>query len=121
MWAQQHRGQPMAALLLSADCTVTITHSHTPAEDLPAICREADILVAATGKAGLITSDFINSDQVILDVGISRTADGKIVGDVDFATVEPLVKAITLFRWSRPDDDCNAVAEYTHFISETDG
>ncbi len=88
-------GRPMAALLLSADCTVTITHSHTPADDLPAICREADILVAATGKAGLITPDFINSDQVILDVGISRTADGKIVGDVDFTTVEPLVKAIT--------------------------
>ncbi len=88
-------GRPMASLLLGLDCTVTITHSHTPAEDLTAICRKADILIAATGKAGLITPEFVNSDQVILDVGISRTTKGKIVGDVDFAAVEPIVKAIT--------------------------
>jgi methylenetetrahydrofolate dehydrogenase (NADP+)/methenyltetrahydrofolate cyclohydrolase len=85
-------GKPMAQLLLGADCTVTIAHSRT--RDLPGVCRDADILVAAVGRAGMVRGDWIKPGAVVIDVGITRlpardpdaAAAGKtrIVGDVDF-------------------------------------
>ncbi|HHV41919.1 MAG TPA: bifunctional methylenetetrahydrofolate dehydrogenase/methenyltetrahydrofolate cyclohydrolase FolD [Clostridiaceae bacterium] len=88
-------GKPMAYLLLRENCTVTITHSHTPVAELPELCRQADILVVAIGKPGFITPEYTNPDQVIIDVGINRTREGKIIGDVDFESVAPIVHAIT--------------------------
>jgi methylenetetrahydrofolate dehydrogenase (NADP+) / methenyltetrahydrofolate cyclohydrolase len=75
-------GKPMAQLLLAAHATVTIAHSRT--KDLAAVCREADILVAAVGKAKMIQGDWVKPGAVVIDVGINRTAEGKLVGDVDF-------------------------------------
>lgn len=85
-------GKPMAALLLQADCTVTIAHSKT--KNLGDITRQADILVAAVGRPKMITGDMVQSGVVVLDVGINRVADS-LVGDVDYATVAPKSKAIT--------------------------
>ena len=75
-------GKPMAKLLMDRQCTVTIAHSHT--RDLPAVCREADILIAAVGKPKLITADCIKPGAIVIDVGINRLADGSLSGDVDF-------------------------------------
>lgn len=86
-------GKPMAMLMLHANATVTICHSRT--KDLPAICREADILIAAVGKAGFVTPDMVKPGAVVIDVGMNRQPDGKLCGDVDFAAVEPLCSAIT--------------------------
>lgn len=90
-------GRPMAALLLNESATVTIAHSRT--DDLPALCRQADILVAAVGRAQMVKSDWIKPGAVVLDVGINRipTADGKgrLVGDVDFDDVSTVAGAIT--------------------------
>lgn len=86
-------GKPMAMLLLHADATVTICHSKT--ENLAQICREADILVSAVGKAGFITSDMVCPGAVVIDVGMNRNAEGKLCGDVDFASVEPIASYIT--------------------------
>ena len=85
-------GKPMALLLLEAHATVTICHSRTV--DLPAVCREADILVAAVGRPEMITAEYVKPGAVVIDVGINRTEAG-MVGDVDFASVEPLASAIT--------------------------
>jgi len=74
-------GRPMAALLLAADATVTIAHSKT--QDLAAVCRGADILVAAIGKPKFITREFIKPGAVVIDIGITRGGDGKLSGDVD--------------------------------------
>ena len=74
-------GKPMALLLLNANGTVTVCHSKT--QNLPEICRRADILVAAAGKAKMITSDYIKPGAVVIDVGIHRLPDGKLCGDVD--------------------------------------
>ena len=76
-------GRPMAQLLLGADCTVTIAHSRT--RDLPAECRRARILVAAAGRAELVRGDWIAPGAVVIDVGINRLPDGKLVGDVAYA------------------------------------
>lgn len=86
-------GKPMAMLLLHADATVTICHSKT--ENLAQICREADILISAVGKAGFITSDMVCPGAVVVDVGMNRNAEGKLCGDVDFASVEPVASYIT--------------------------
>lgn len=86
-------GKPMAMLLLHADATVTICHSKT--ENLAQICREADILISAVGKAGFITSDMVCPGAVVIDVGMNRNAEGKLCGDVDFASVEPVASYIT--------------------------
>ncbi|MBQ9475007.1 MAG: bifunctional methylenetetrahydrofolate dehydrogenase/methenyltetrahydrofolate cyclohydrolase FolD [Bacteroidales bacterium] len=75
-------GKPVAKLLLDRNATVTIAHSRTA--DLAEVCREADILVAAVGRAGMITADMIKDGAVVIDVGINRTADGHLTGDVDF-------------------------------------
>jgi methylenetetrahydrofolate dehydrogenase (NADP+)/methenyltetrahydrofolate cyclohydrolase len=74
-------GKPMAMLLLAANATVTIAHSKT--RDLAALCREADVLVAAVGRAKMIQGDWVKPGAVVIDVGINRTAEGKLVGDVD--------------------------------------
>lgn len=89
-------GKPMAALLLKENCTVTIVHSKT--RNIQAICQQADILVAAVGRAQMINADYINPQAVVIDVGINRIQiDGKnrLVGDVDFDAVVDHVKAIT--------------------------
>jgi methylenetetrahydrofolate dehydrogenase (NADP+) / methenyltetrahydrofolate cyclohydrolase len=90
-------GRPMAQLLLQADCTVTIAHSKTP--DLPAVCRTADILVAAVGKAEMIRGDWVKPGAIVIDVGINRITlpDGKtkLVGDVAFDEAAKVAAAIT--------------------------
>lgn len=86
-------GKPMAMLLLHANGTVTVCHSRT--KDLPAICREADILVVAIGKADFIGADMVKPGAVVIDVGMNRKPDGKLTGDVDYAAVEPIASAIT--------------------------
>lgn len=78
-------GKPMAMLLLKENATVTICHTRT--KDLAARCREADILLAAAGKAGLVTADFVKEGAVVIDVGINVDADGHLCGDVDFAGI----------------------------------
>lgn len=90
-------GKPMAQLLLQNDCTVTIAHSRT--RDLPALCSEAEILVAAIGRAKAIHGEWIRPGAIVIDVGINRIADGsgksKLVGDVDYATAVARAGAIT--------------------------
>lgn len=86
-------GKPAALLLLQKDATVTICHSRTP--DLAAMTRQADILVAAVGRAKLITADMVKPGACVIDVGINRSADGKLVGDVDFDTVKDVAGWIT--------------------------
>jgi methylenetetrahydrofolate dehydrogenase (NADP+) / methenyltetrahydrofolate cyclohydrolase len=90
-------GKPIAQLLLQADCTVTIAHSRT--RDLPAVCRSADVLIAAVGKPEMIKGDWIKPGAVVIDVGINRVpgAEGKskLVGDVATAEALPHAKAIT--------------------------
>lgn len=85
-------GKPMSLMLLERNATVTVCHSRTV--DLPAVCRTADILVAAVGRAEMITADYVKPGAVVIDVGINRTEKG-MVGDVDFASVEPVASAIT--------------------------
>jgi methylenetetrahydrofolate dehydrogenase (NADP+) / methenyltetrahydrofolate cyclohydrolase len=90
-------GKPMALMLVEANATVTVAHSRTA--DLPALMRQADILVAAVGRPGMITAADVKPGSVVIDVGINRVeqADGKarLVGDVDYASVEPVAGAIT--------------------------
>jgi methylenetetrahydrofolate dehydrogenase (NADP+)/methenyltetrahydrofolate cyclohydrolase len=90
-------GRPLAALLTGADCTVTIVHSKS--RDVPAICRRADILIAASGRPGMITADWVKPGATVIDVGIHRVAapDGttRLGGDVDFTAVRDVAGAIT--------------------------
>lgn len=86
-------GKPVAMLLLGKNATVTICHTKT--KNLAEICKGADILVAAAGKQGIVTKEFFNEEQVVLDVGIHVGADGKIAGDVDFPAAEALASAAT--------------------------
>ncbi len=86
-------GKPMAMLLLQANGTVTVCHSRT--KDLADVTRRADILVVAIGKADFVTGDMVKEGAVVIDVGMNRRADGKLTGDVDFATVEPKASYIT--------------------------
>jgi methylenetetrahydrofolate dehydrogenase (NADP+)/methenyltetrahydrofolate cyclohydrolase len=85
-------GKPQAHLLLEQDCTVTICHSRT--RDLPSITRLADILVAAVGRPQMLTDEHVRPGAVVIDVGINRTDSG-LVGDVDFARVQPIAGLIT--------------------------
>ncbi len=87
-------GLPQVLLLGRKGCDATPTLAHSRSGDLAAICREADIIVAAVGVAGLVTADFVKPGAAVLDVGISRTADG-IQGDVDFDAVESIAGAVT--------------------------
>lgn len=90
-------GRPVAALLLAADCTVTMMHSKS--RDALSICRRADILIAATGRPQLVTADWVQPGATVIDVGINPVADGdgrrRLVGDVDFASVRAVAGAIT--------------------------
>lgn len=85
-------GKPQALMLLERNATVTICHSRTA--DLPGVCRQADILVAAVGRAKMIDASYVKPGAVVIDVGINRGEDG-LVGDVDFESVEPVASAIT--------------------------
>jgi methylenetetrahydrofolate dehydrogenase (NADP+)/methenyltetrahydrofolate cyclohydrolase len=85
-------GKPMAQLLLGESCTVTIAHSRTA--DLPAVVGRADIVVAAVGRPNMVKGDWLKPGAIVIDVGINRTDDG-LVGDVDFASAEPVAGAIT--------------------------
>jgi methylenetetrahydrofolate dehydrogenase (NADP+)/methenyltetrahydrofolate cyclohydrolase len=86
-------GKPVAALLLGRNATVTLAHSKS--RDLPGICREADILIAAVGRARMIGADWIKPGAAVIDVGMNRDAAGKLCGDVDFAAAEKVAGAIT--------------------------
>ena len=86
-------GKPMAMLLLERHATVTLCHSRT--ENLAAITREADILVAAVGQPHFVTADMVKPGATVIDVGINRIAPKKLVGDVDFEAVEKVAGAIT--------------------------
>lgn len=89
-------GKPMAALLLAADCTVTVLHSRS--RNPQALCSKADIVVAAVGRPRMIKAEWIKPGAVVIDVGINRIEEdgrSRLVGDVDFAEVQPLTRAIT--------------------------
>jgi methylenetetrahydrofolate dehydrogenase (NADP+) / methenyltetrahydrofolate cyclohydrolase len=93
-------GKPMASLLLQANATVTIAHSRT--KDLPSVCRQADILVAAVGRPEMVKADWIKPGAIVIDVGINRVANPpgsekphRIVGDVDFEDCKDVASAIT--------------------------
>ncbi len=86
-------GRPMALELLMARCTVTVCHSAT--RDLPGLVRQADIVVAGVGKAGFVRGDWIKPGAIVIDVGINRTAEGKLTGDVDFAAAREIAGWIT--------------------------
>ncbi len=85
-------GKPIAMMLLNRGATVTVCHSRT--QDLKAMTKQADILIAAVGKAGMITKDMVKKGAVVIDVGVSRTKDG-LKGDVDFESVKDIASAIT--------------------------
>ncbi|MCH1942582.1 bifunctional methylenetetrahydrofolate dehydrogenase/methenyltetrahydrofolate cyclohydrolase FolD [Holdemania massiliensis] len=86
-------GAPVARLLLNENATVTICHSKT--ENLPQVCAEADILIAAVGRAKMVTAEYVKKGAAVIDVGINRNDEGKLVGDVDFASVESKAGFIT--------------------------
>ena len=86
-------GKPMAMLLLAANGTVTVAHSKTA--DLKDICKRADILVVAIGRAKFITADYVKEGAVVIDVGMNRDENGKLCGDVDFTSVSQICGAIT--------------------------
>ena len=89
-------GKPMTQLLLKENCTVTIVHSKT--KNIEEICKRADLIIAAVGKAKMVKKDWVKSDAVVIDVGINRLeveGKNKIVGDVDFENLKDHVKGIT--------------------------
>ena len=85
--------RPLALLLVERDATVTICHTKT--EDLPSLCRTADILVSAAGRAGLVDASFLRPGQVVVDVGVNVGPDGRLCGDVCFAQAEQIAEAIS--------------------------
>ena len=86
-------GKPMGQLLLAQNCTVTQCHSRT--KDLPEHCRRADILIAAVGRAQMVKEEWVKPGAIVIDVGINRTEEGKLVGDVDYQALKSKCKAIT--------------------------
>jgi methylenetetrahydrofolate dehydrogenase (NADP+)/methenyltetrahydrofolate cyclohydrolase len=86
-------GKPIAALLLARNATVTLAHSKT--RELAALCREADVLVAAVGRAKMIRGEFIKPGATVIDVGVNRNEAGKLEGDVDFAAAQGIAGLIT--------------------------
>ncbi|MEA4869207.1 MAG: bifunctional 5,10-methylenetetrahydrofolate dehydrogenase/5,10-methenyltetrahydrofolate cyclohydrolase [Christensenella sp.] len=86
-------GKPVAMMLLQKNATVTICHTRT--KNMPEVTRRAELLIVAAGRAGVIGADDVSSRQTVLDVGINFTAEGKMVGDVNFEAAEPVVGAIT--------------------------
>ena len=86
-------GKPAAMMLVKKNATVTICHTRTV--DMPSVAKEADIVIVAAGRAGVVGADYVREGQTIIDVGINVNAEGKLCGDVDYAAVEPIVDAIT--------------------------
>ena len=86
-------GKPAAMMLVKKNATVTICHTRTV--DMPSVAREADIIIVAAGRAGVVGAEYVKEGQTIIDVGINVNAEGKLCGDVDYAAVEPIVDAIT--------------------------
>ncbi len=86
-------GKPMSLLMLRENATVTVAHSRT--KNLKEVCKRADILIAAVGKAGMITAEHVKEGAVVIDVGINRNADGKLCGDVLYDEVAKIASAIT--------------------------
>ncbi|WP_349742312.1 bifunctional methylenetetrahydrofolate dehydrogenase/methenyltetrahydrofolate cyclohydrolase FolD [Roseateles cavernae] len=86
-------GKPMALLLLQANATVTVCHSGTP--DIGAFTRQADVVVAAVGKRNVLTADMVKPGAIVIDVGMNRNDEGKLCGDVDFASVKEVAGWIT--------------------------
>lgn len=94
-------GKPMALLLMAKNANATVTVAHSRSKDLPAICRRADILIAAVGRPDMVKADWVKDGAVVIDVGINRVEDPskksgyRLTGDVDFASVAPKCRAIT--------------------------
>ena len=86
-------GKPAAMMLIKKNATVTVCHTRTV--DMPSVSREADIVIVAAGRAGVVGAEYVKPGQIIIDVGINVNAEGKLCGDVDYAAVEPIVDAIT--------------------------
>lgn len=86
-------GKPMAQLMLQENCTVTTAHSKT--KDLPEICRQADILIAAVGREKMVQKEWIKEGACVIDVGVNRMENGKLCGDVDFENVKEVTSSIT--------------------------
>ena len=86
-------GKPAAVMLLKKNGTVTICHTKT--QDMPSVVKEADIVIVAAGRAGVVGGEYLRAGQVVLDVGINMGPDGKLCGDVNYAEAEPVVDAIT--------------------------
>ncbi|MGF6375688.1 methylenetetrahydrofolate dehydrogenase (NADP+)/methenyltetrahydrofolate cyclohydrolase [Clostridiales Family XIII bacterium PM5-7] len=88
-------GKPVAQMLLTENATVTTCHTRTEKQDLISYCQNADIIIAAAGKENTVTAEMVSSKTTIIDVGINFNDEGKMVGDVDFEAVSPMVKGIT--------------------------
>ena len=88
-------GLPTALLMMNEEATVSVCHIFTDPEDVKRLCQQADIIISAAGCANLIGRDHVRKGQVVIDVGINVDAQGKLCGDVDFPSVEPIVEAIT--------------------------
>ena len=86
-------GKPAAMMLLKKNGTVTICHTRT--QDMPSVVKEADIVIVAAGRAGVVGGEYLRAGQIVLDVGINMGPDGKLCGDVNYAEAEPIVDAIT--------------------------
>jgi len=86
-------GKPVAMMLLDRHATVTVCHTHTA--DMAGVCRAAEILIVAAGRAGIAGREFLSPGQIVIDVGVNFDEDGKMCGDVDFAAAEAIVEAIT--------------------------
>ncbi len=86
-------GKPAAMMLIKKNATVTVCHTRTV--DMPSVAREADIIIVAAGRAGVVGAEYVKPGQVVIDVGINMNAEGKLCGDVDYAAVEPIVDSIT--------------------------
>lgn len=86
-------GKPAAMMLVKKHATVTICHTRTI--DMPSVVREAEIVIVAAGRAGVVDASYVSPGQTVIDVGINVNEEGKLCGDVDFASVEPIVDAIT--------------------------
>ena len=86
-------GKPLAMLLIKRNATVTVCHTKT--KDMKSICKNADIVIAAAGKAKMVDESYISNGQIVIDVGINMDDDGKMVGDVDMASVEPKAEMLT--------------------------
>ena len=86
-------GKPVSMMLLQQNATVTICHTKTV--DMPSVTKQADVLIVAAGRAGVIGAEYVSAGQTVVDVGINFTPEGAMVGDADFAAIEPIVGAVT--------------------------